>query len=316
MSRQYDEYMEGKIDINGELYSLIEPTNLDELMKAYEVRDAIETYYSGLMHDDDSRDAWLSTLQEQEEYIEEYLKNLGEFDNTLLVRNITYLAKKYGFKFGDLESAIGLSAGYISRTAKTDSKKKMSIDVVWKLSKLFEVDIRDLIETDLSIPRGNGEALVKFVEKLKRQTIAGELDWQIQGGYTSSLDSRYEEMGLIKEQEDESSVYLSNNLNQQITWTLTHDIYALKNFYGEKDLVIVSFADKNSDKQRIFDYLLTWKDKEGWKWERVFCTADDAFCGLSNRSEELVNLIDESQFEPKISIEHRNMIDEYLKEDD
>lgn len=314
MSRQFDEYMEGKVEINGELYDLVEPTNFEELMQAYEMKNILETQYSTLMHDDDSKDGWLTVLQEQEGYIQEYLDSLGEFDNSCLISNITYLTKKNSMRIGDLETALGLSAGYISRTAKADTKKKMSIDVVWKIAQLFEVGIKDLVSKDLSMPEHGMIMLTKFIDKLKKMTVANEILWENHGGYIVELNPKYVAMGLIKDSEDGGGIYNIDCLNPNIKWMLTSDIYAYKNFEGGKELVIISFANAENEKNRIFDFLLVWNENGVNKWERVFCTADDAFSGLPERAADLVDTIDRLVFEPKISRKHRSMIAAFLKE--
>ena len=42
MSRQFDEAMEGRFDLYGKEYRLIEPENIEELMQALEVKSALE----------------------------------------------------------------------------------------------------------------------------------------------------------------------------------------------------------------------------------------------------------------------------------
>ena len=149
MSRQFDEYMSDKFELNGTMYQMVEPDSFDELMKAFEIRDVIQTGISQLMHDEDDS-AWQTLLQEQEDYIQEYIDHIGDFNNGCLVKNIAYLLKKYGLRMGDLERLLGISAGYISRTVKENSSKKLSIDVVWKIAELFEISVQKLIEDDLS----------------------------------------------------------------------------------------------------------------------------------------------------------------------
>ena len=41
MSRQFDEAMEGRFDLYGKEYRLIEPENIEELMQALEVKSAL-----------------------------------------------------------------------------------------------------------------------------------------------------------------------------------------------------------------------------------------------------------------------------------
>lgn len=85
----------------------------------------------------------------QENYIAMYVENLGKFDNSKLASNIAYLCKSAGLRISDLETALGISAGYISRTMKQTSKEKMSIDLVWKISKLFGRKLEDMITKEL-----------------------------------------------------------------------------------------------------------------------------------------------------------------------
>lgn len=161
MSRQFDEYMSDKFELNGTMYQMVEPDSFDELMKAFEIRDVIQTGISQLMHDEDDS-SWQTLLQEQEDYIQEYIDRIGDFNNGCLVKNIAYLLKKYGLRMGDLERLLGISAGYISRTVKENSSKKLSIDVVWKIAELFEISVQKLIEDDLSDLSGNIGMLVDF----------------------------------------------------------------------------------------------------------------------------------------------------------
>ena len=62
MSRQFDEYMSDKFELNGTMYQMVEPDSFDELMKAFEIRDVIQTGISQLMHDEDDS-SWQTLLQ-------------------------------------------------------------------------------------------------------------------------------------------------------------------------------------------------------------------------------------------------------------
>lgn len=115
MSRQYDEAMEGRFDLYGTEYKLVEPENADELLKALEVKDALDNHISGLMHDEDAS-GYEDLMQEQQDYIQEYVDSIGEFDSSIFANNLSYLLKKYGLGVGELENMLGISTGYISRT--------------------------------------------------------------------------------------------------------------------------------------------------------------------------------------------------------
>ncbi len=320
MSRQFDDYMAGKFEIYDELYELVEPQNFEELLKAIDVRDTIQNYISGLMHDDESASGYLDLLQEQEDYINGYLESLGEFDNSILISNINYLTKKSNLRIGDIEKMLGISAGYISRTAKENSQKKLSIDVVWKIAKLFEVNIKILLEQNLSIPSDTTDMLIRFMAKLYRKTKAGELDWSNHGGSMYELEQQYLDLKLFSIDDVEADNgheyyrYHPNHLNQNLYWELVDDIVACERFAGEKTLAIIPFRLENEDKNVRYDFIFVWKEKNKWKWEKVFYTADDAFGNLTDYADSLYELIHGLEFNASVTPDIRNMIESYLKD--
>jgi len=311
LSRQLDSMIDGTFEIYGRRISFVEPSNFEELARAYETKNLIENYYYNLMSDDETKDTWLSVLQEQESYIAVYVNNLGEFDNTYLINNIVCFSKKAGMNLGDLEEVLGLSAGYISRTAKKDSKKRISIDVVWKIAKLFGVSLSNLVEGNLTLR--NVELLYDFIEKLKRQTLADKIKWKSFNGCWDEPDERYIKMGLI-EIKGEKTFYKSNILTPDCKLALCYDIYSYPNFQKGKNLTIISCQKNDIDLTKVFDFLLEWDDEGQSRWERMFCTSDDAFEGLKDRAEELVKVIEDTEFEPVLTKEHRNMIERFLQE--
>ena len=218
-------------------------------------------------------------------------------------------------RIGDVEKMLGLSAGYISRTAKENSSKKLSVDVVWKLSKLFNINIKNLLETDLRIPYKRTEMIKKFLAKLYKKTTEDEITWSNQGGFVCQLNGKYAEMGLVSENENGPALYNSDCLNPEIKWELANDIYAFCGFDADKDLVIISVQSPDSETHKIYDFLIVWNEGNENKWERMFCTADDAFGRLSDYAGELVDAIESTEFEPKITPEHRNLIANFLRED-
>ena len=122
MSRQFDEYIDGKIEFEGDYYALVEPTNLAELCEALRVKDIIQTAIDRTMPED--ADYLYEKQEEQDGYINDYISSLGEFSNRILTSNIAFLTKKSGIRTGDLEKMLGLSTGYISRTAKDNAEER------------------------------------------------------------------------------------------------------------------------------------------------------------------------------------------------
>ena len=176
MSRQYNEAMEHRFEIYGEEYDLVEPTNLEELAEAIRVREVLQQGCDSF--EPDTGHPYYHLLRTQQDWIDEYMAELGDFDNSLLTKNIAYLTKKHGIRMGDLEKILGISTGYISRTSKNNSGKKMSIDNVWRIARLFGVELRALLETDLQIPNKNTELIARFLEKLRKQTEDNEMVFQ------------------------------------------------------------------------------------------------------------------------------------------
>lgn len=320
MSRQYDQYMEGKFEIYGEQYQIISPSNFDELMQAFQVRNALQTAISGLMHDEDSS-GYDSLLQEQEDEIHAYLESIEEFDNRILIGNIGYLAKKHDLRIGEIENMLGLSAGYISRTAKENSSKKLSIDVVWKIARLFEVDIKTLLTEDLRVPTTNSDLVIKFIKKMQRETESGLIEWQDNGGCTSELDETLANSGLIFT-EGESSFYRSMYLNREAKYILAGDIYACENISLSAEVLIVPFALAGKDVETATQYEFITRhcdedeshpDSATYRFYRMFNTADDPFTPVNSAAKELYELICSKQFDTRVSPGAKDMILRYMK---
>lgn len=312
MSRQFNEYMEDHFDLYGTEYKIIEPGNLTELMQALKVKSELETHISGLMHDEDSS-GYENLLQKQMDYIHEYVESLGEFDSSTLANNIVYLAKKHGIRVGELENMIGISAGYLSRTIKKNSKKKMSIDIVWKIAKLFETDIKTLTESEMWVAHTNTNLLERFLDRLYEDTQDNFFAWETEGGVMTMLCDRYKTMGLITEEEDETTVYHPNHLNPDIKWVLAADIVSLECFEKNKDLVVIPYKSEKNDSISGYDFIFVWSDDGKWCWEKVFYTSDDPFGSLWERAKKLYDHIESSEFDAKLSPKVHQLIIEFMK---
>lgn len=319
MSRQFDEYMEGKFEVLGETYEVVEPENFEELMQALHVREVIQTAISSLMHDEDS--SRLCTLMDkQNDFIQEYLDSIGNFDNRYLISNIAFLAKKNSLRIGEIENMLGLSAGYISRTAKENSAKKLSIDVVWKIARLFEVDIRHLLETDLQIPDSNSDLAAKFLEKVYRDTESGLVEWQCNGGVIAALDDSFSGSGLVTYEKD-TPYYHSMYLNRDARFVLADDIFACESIALEAEVLIVPFYLENSGEQAMqyeFIFRHSVDDENDPKYGSyyftcMFTTADDPFSHLDSPAGRLYKLLKDREYDTRMSSGAKAVITSYLK---
>lgn len=316
MSRQFDEAMEGRFDIYGEEYRLVEPENIDELVRALEVKSALETYLSGLMHDEEPG-GYENLLQEQKDYIQEYIESIGEFDNSILIGNINYYLKKLNLRMGEFEQVIGVSAGYISRTAKEKSAKKLSIDLVWKIAKLFGVDIRTLLENDLMIPNSNAEMISNFLNKLCVQTKQNAITWVNHGGGMCYLDDIMRSTGHFTEESDDIVYCCNDHMNPNYRFILADDIYTCSSIVDGKEFAMIGFSTSKMEDSYFLDFvfLTPIKDKSGIRYtvEKAFYSSDDKFGVISARGGELMHLVQTQEMDAQISPEVRGIIANYLK---
>ncbi len=72
-------------------------------------------------------------LEEQKNFINGFINAQANYDSKFLGSNLDYLLKRHGLRISDLEELLGVSAGYVSRTVNPDSKKRLSVDIVWNL---------------------------------------------------------------------------------------------------------------------------------------------------------------------------------------
>ena len=102
---------------------------------------------------------------------------MDEFNRQKLMENVNELIKEKGLKVGEVESAIGVSTGYISRLTKKETDTAPSADIVWKLAKYLGVSTDMLIEGDFSKATHNLQYMRNFVLKLKAMTDLNKLEW-------------------------------------------------------------------------------------------------------------------------------------------
>lgn len=312
MSRQYDESIEGKFDYNGEWYSLIEDINsLEDLIEAMRIRELLMQCENQFEPDSGHPCFWM--LRQQDEYIEEYLEKFGDFDKTIMNTNIAFLLKKYDMRMGELEQLLKISSGYISRTVKPSSDKKLSIDVVWKIAKIFDISLSDLLGTDLSIPKSNTDMVAKFLIKLCEQTKENIIEWESEGGVMIVLNDKYKEMGLVTEENEDKVVYHPQHLNPDYKWILTDDIFVCKNIDAKKGLAIIPYSDADKEKLQGYDFIFVWSDKDGHHWEKAFYTVDDPFGTLKKHADQLYKHVQETELDAKVAPAVRGLIADYLK---
>ena len=130
---------------------------------------------------DDEAEAVSTAILEQEKQIDDFVASINVFDSKYLSNNLEHLLKQNHMKVSELEALLNVSAGYISRTMGADSKKRISIDIVWMIAQVFNANIDDLLNRDLTAPTKDLKKVISFVQKLATETNEESLHWQSHG---------------------------------------------------------------------------------------------------------------------------------------
>lgn len=102
-----------------------------------------------------------------------------EFNKQIMIDNISFALKEFGKKIGELETEVGVSAGYISRTSKVPNAKP-GIDFVVNVAEALDMSVDTLLNVDLAALTPNERYLISFFEKLIKDTEEAKLDWDIE----------------------------------------------------------------------------------------------------------------------------------------
>lgn len=310
MSRQFNELLQDKFEHQGELYSLIHPTSFPDLVEALGVKYTIQAIIDCATHEEDTSH-WEHLKEEQDGYIQEYLNSIGNFDNSILVSNITYLAKSNEIRLGELEKMLGISTGYISRTARENTNKRLSIDVVWKVAKFFDVSIDDLISHDFRIPSETADLLRKFIAKLSVQTMLDEVEWECEGGYMYERSPILTQLSLFTEDSDGTVVYHPDHMNPNFKWTLAGDVFSCSSISKEQRLMIITFQTEKF-KAFHYDFIFCHGNQDGtYSWKKAFY-CNDPFSRLEEQAAALYDRISKKADEVKLAPDVRSIIQDYL----
>lgn len=139
-------------------------------------------------------------LEEQKKYITEFINVQANYDSKFLSSNLDYLLKMNSLRISDLEELLGVSAGYVSRTVNPNSKKRLSVDIVWKISAIFQVNVDELLNIDFQVPTQSLCDVIAFFKKLKQETDEATIHWINHGNkkedYVGTFFKELKESGL------------------------------------------------------------------------------------------------------------------------
>lgn len=268
--------------------------------------------------DDDTKqiemDKWQSGADKQRVEIEKFEQKCPEYDSKYLGDNIKVLAKKHNLRIPDVENLVGVSSGYISRTVNPDSKKRLSIDIVWKLSKVFSVNMSDLLDRDLTEPPKTIIPVKQFFEKLTKETSEADLHWKNLGNTYNSGNADFFEQ---TEDKDGKMKWVFSAPDDEWISALDGAIYVAQ-INGRPTYIIpvdTLFADKG-----VLIYTKRYYDTGFDQYQEdisLLCsTMDDSSGILYARATELLNVIKLHENDFTVSEDAKSFIEGYLNPDE
>lgn len=304
----------------GQKYTAHEVGNFFEYEKALTNLESLKIQEARLLLDQGtySDSEWQKRIDEivaekerQEQLIEQYIREMPDRSLKCLGRNIKILMKQSGMKISDLENKLGVSAGYLSRTLNEDSKKRISVDVVWKIALVFNVNIDDLINVDLGAPTKEILTVKDFIKKLREDTDNGVIRWKNYGRKPTEKTELLFESSTWK---DDAMVSYSPREYESETagFALCGDIFGC--YLNSKFLMVAPVVDHFRSKRGVEFY--TYYLEEGYvnteEFERICCTMDDGTDVLSEKAEQLLNTIKLHENDFVISASAKSFIEGYL----
>lgn len=100
------------------------------------------------------------------------------FDKLRLIDNIAFFIQEQGLKVGEVEEAIGVSQGYLSKLSKPSSKQVPSLETVIRLAHLFGITLNELIYTEFPVLTKSDRQVQDFLSTLIAQTANEQIIWQ------------------------------------------------------------------------------------------------------------------------------------------
>ena len=157
-----------------------------------------------------------------------------DFDRAKLMTNITVLIKEKGLRIGELESRVGISAGYISKMTKAENESMPGVDLIFKLAQELEVSVEALVCGDFNKSNDNLLFLMQFLRSLEEDINIHRDEWRQFADY-DELRIEYDFPALpmltrtleVNMQEKVSSFRYVSEFRRNANLTVTDD-----NFYA------------------------------------------------------------------------------------
>lgn len=250
-----------------------------------------------------------SAYEEQKKIIEEFQDSYKAFDSTILYNNINYLLKKHNMRIGTLEGLLKISTGYIAKTVKPGSAKNISIDVVWKIAKIFNVDIKVLVETDMAAPGSDYQLLMNLVSKLTEKTATKEIHWDIVAETGKDYYSNIAR--TVVDPECDVPAYLDSRVVKEQKVLIDGKVYAT-DFATNQRLLILAYIDGVA-KKHYEVYLVNCNPyDEEYEASIMFNTTQEKTGELEKSTDALYKCIGEHDNDLHVTDTMKDSINDFL----
>lgn len=111
-----------------------------------------------------------------------------QYDKKLFIDNVYFLTKEKDLKIGEIEAACGVSSGYLSRLRLGEKNVAPGADFLLAISAQLSVSVDALLSYDFTNATESEAAVLRYLDKLIRETETRKLPWQEDaGGYVDTI---------------------------------------------------------------------------------------------------------------------------------
>lgn len=256
------------------------------------------------------------------------------YDKYLVFRNIRELLKTSDIKLGQIEKEAGCQAGYMSRMEKPNNATEPTIEFLVTAAKMLGVSLDTLINTTIASFTSTELYMIRFLEKLIRDTEEDKLSWVNEPQYTFKeiersddgelnhpLISRYQNhkgmKGIAVSEVGLPYVKIHSYFPSKTFGKLTEvsdDCYRL-DMKNQTSLYVMSVAEAGSDENATGKTALElWMHNKNGKIS-CLCTDHEGKDIIVQLVFKLWKSVVQYDTRPKISKEHRDVIDSFLRDD-
>lgn len=227
-------------------------------------------------------------LEEQKKIMNGFINAQANYDSKFLSSNLEYLLKLNNLRISDLEELLGVSAGYVSRTVNPDSKKRLSVDIVWKISKIFQVNVDDLLNIDFQVPTQSLCDVIAFFKELEESGLDGTKRYQYAPDGFANITK---------------AVELTDDIFSAETSIGELYLLSLENQFGEKGYELYRYTGREDCGSGYYD---------STDLDLICSTFDDKSNILKGKCDELFKSVKLHESDFVISESAKNLIDRYL----